>query len=159
MKINPINELRRIGGFKSQEDSECPTPLDVELCHQQLQRPQLNGTLPNFGTKCKIFELDPCQGLGKVCIVYQQTICTTRTETVRENIGNDQPRIWLLDRCFEWHFIAEDFTTYFRMMLVHKGLPQWQFKFTPIGLTPWAEVRALIILYRPNQFINKINYS
>jgi len=26
------------------------------------------------------------------------------------------------------------------MMLVHKGLPQWQFKFTPIGLTPWAEV-------------------
>lgn len=137
MKINSITELRRIGGFKNQEDSECPTPLDVEMCHQQLQRPQLHGTLPNFGTKCKIFELDPCQGLGKVCLVYQQP--GARKESTSDP-ALDQPRIWLLDRCFEWHFIAEDFTTYFRMMLVHKGLPQWQFKFTPIGLTPWAEV-------------------
>lgn len=53
-----------------------------------------------------------------------------------------EPRIWLLDRCFEWHFLAPDFTTYFRMLLVHQGLPLWQFRCTPMGLTPWAEVSA-----------------
>jgi hypothetical protein len=56
------------------------------------------------------------------------------------DLKREDPKIWLLDRSFEWHFLADDFTQYFRMMLVHQGLPQWQFKFTPMGLTPWAEV-------------------
>jgi len=28
------------------------------------------------------------------------------------------------------------------MMLVHQGLPQWQFRFTTMGLTPFAEVKG-----------------
>jgi tubulin polyglutamylase complex subunit 2 len=60
------------------------------------------------------------------------------------DLKREDPKIWLLDRSFEWHFLAEDFTRYFRMLLVHQGLPQWQFKFTPMGLTPWAEVSFLV---------------
>ena len=48
--------------------------------------------------------------------------------------------MWYLDRAYDWHFLAPNFTTYFRMMLVHLGLPQWQALFTPFGPTPWAKV-------------------
>ncbi|KAF4524981.1 hypothetical protein B566_EDAN011909 [Ephemera danica] len=158
MRINQIADLRRIGGFKSQEDGECPTPLDVEMCHQQIQRSLTNGPIPNFGTKCKIFELDPCQGLGKVCLVYQNPgNISNPPKDAFQDLGIDQPKVWLLDRCFEWHFIAEDFTTYFRMMLVHKGLPQWQFKFTPIGLTPWAE--QMFAMLAPQLLQPELDYS
>ena len=49
-------------------------------------------------------------------------------------------QVWYLDRAYDWHFLAPNFTTYFRMMLVHLGLPQWQALFTPFGPTPWAKV-------------------
>ena len=32
--------------------------------------------------------------------------------------------------------MAESFTHYFRLMLMHIGLPQWQYAFTDIGLSP-----------------------
>ena len=50
------------------------------------------------------------------------------------------PQVWFLDRGYEWHYLAPNFTTYFRMMLYHLGLPQWQLLFTPMGPTPWAKV-------------------
>jgi tubulin polyglutamylase complex subunit 2 len=78
--------------------------------------------------------------IWQVCLVYLD-----RNET-ESDLKREDPKIWLLDRSFEWHFLAEDFTQYFRMMLVHQGLPQWQFKFIPMGLTPWAEVRLLLYL-------------
>lgn len=70
----------------------------------------------------------------QVCLVYLDK------RDCESDLKREDPKIWLLDRSFEWHFLAENFTHYFRMMLVHQGLPQWQFKFTPMGLTPWAEV-------------------
>ena len=54
------------------------------------------------------------------------------------------PQVWYLDRAYEWHFLAPNFTTYFRMMIYHLGLPQWQLLFTPNGPTPWAKVRIPI---------------
>ncbi len=69
-------------------------------------------------------------------------------------------QVWYLDRASDWHFLAPSFTQFFRMMLVHLGLPQWQALFTPFGPTPRAKVsdtysvqymsRALdpILLYR-----------
>ncbi|KAJ4427797.1 hypothetical protein ANN_25450 [Periplaneta americana] len=66
MKINSMSELRRLAGVKSMGDAECPTLLDIEICSEQDDPRQR----PNFGVKCKIFELDACQGIGKVCLVY-----------------------------------------------------------------------------------------
>lgn len=74
------------------------------------------------------------QIICQVCLVYLDK------RECESDLKREDPKIWLLDRSFEWHFLAENFTHYFRMMLVHQGLPQWQFKFTPMGLTPWAEV-------------------
>ena len=65
MKINSISELRRLAGVKSMGDADCPTLLDIEICSQQ-DTSNSARQRPNFGVKCKIFELDACQGIGKV---------------------------------------------------------------------------------------------
>jgi hypothetical protein len=65
IKINSLSELRRLAGVKNQGDTDYPTLLDIEVC----SRPEGSNSAnqkPNFGTKCKIFELDSCQGIGKV---------------------------------------------------------------------------------------------
>ncbi|KAJ4437410.1 hypothetical protein ANN_17554 [Periplaneta americana] len=55
----------------------------------------------------------------------------------------------------KWHYLAADFTQYFRIMLVHQGLPQWQFKFTPMDLTPWAE--QMFVLIAPHLLQSDVN--
>uniref|UniRef100_A0A1B6LEW4 Knr4/Smi1-like domain-containing protein n=1 Tax=Graphocephala atropunctata TaxID=36148 RepID=A0A1B6LEW4_9HEMI len=133
LRINSIAELKRLAGVKNSGDAECPNLLDIEICNQSEPR----SPKPNFGSKCKIFELDPCQNVAKVCLVYM--------EKPEGDTRKEEPKIWLLDRSYEWHFLADNFTQYFRMMLVHQGLPQWQFRFTPMGLTPWAEQMMFMI--------------
>jgi len=48
-----------------------------------------------------------------------------------------------VDRAYDWHFLAPNFGAYFRMMLVHLGLPQWQLLFTTAGPTPRAKVSLI----------------
>lgn len=65
MKINSLPELLRLAGVKNKGDTDYPTLLDIEVCSQQdASNPARQK--PNFGVKCKIFELDSCQGIGKV---------------------------------------------------------------------------------------------
>lgn len=105
-----------------------------------------------------MFELDNCSGNGRVCLVFPPKpdpipVEPMDTDSVGKtsNSSSDDviyldglvpptPQVWYLDRAFEWHFLAPNFTTYFRMMLVHLGLPQWQALFTNFGPTPWAKV-------------------
>lgn len=72
MRINAITELRRLAGVKSLGDADGPTLLDVEICTTAGAAGATLGVSgvaagasaaerPNFGVKCKIFELDPCQ--------------------------------------------------------------------------------------------------
>ena len=64
-----------------------------------------------------------------------------------------EPQVWFLDRAFEWHFLAPNFPTYFRMMLVHLGLPQWQMRFTSMGPSPGA--LQLMTLLAPHLLSDK----
>lgn len=49
--------------------------------------------------------------------------------------------MWLASREGAWGWLADSFTHYFRMALVHLGLPGWQASFANLPLIPWAEVR------------------
>eukprot|EP01135_Chromosphaera_perkinsii_P009390 Nk52_evm66s1737 gene=Nk52_evmTU66s1737 len=71
---------------------------------------------------CPVFELDGCDSTGKVCLVYIN--------------GNQNPEIWFLDKSAKWSFMAKTFTEYFRLMVMHLGLPEWQYAFSPWGLSP-----------------------
>lgn len=55
--------------------------------------------------------------------------------------------MWLATREGAWGWLADSFTHYFRMALVHLGLPGWQAAFANMPLIPWAEVRTLTFLF------------
>ncbi len=109
-----------------------------------------NVARPQFGLRWKMFELDGCSGNGRVCLVFPPKPDPPPPldggdgsgggGLIRLDLTPPTPQVWYLDRAYDWHFLAPTFTAYFRMMLVHLGLPQWQALFTPFGPTPWAKV-------------------
>lgn len=55
---------------------------------------------------------------------------------------DSKPDIWFLDRSLDWHYMCDSFTAYYRLMVMHLGLPQWQYAFTDLGLSAQAKVCA-----------------
>ncbi|XP_077458180.1 tubulin polyglutamylase complex subunit 2 [Stigmatopora argus] len=105
-------------------------------------------TLPHFDSRSRIFELDSCGGNGKVCLVYKNTIT---------GVVAQQSEIWFLDFSLCWHFLTATFSSYYRLMITHLGLPEWQYSFTPYGPSPQAKQWAS--LYQPLTFRNDLNLS
>ena len=112
-----------------------------------------------------MFELSCCTnpatgggvgGGGHICLAFppkpEAAAAAAAAATATANLADDggsliqldvtppTPQVWFLDKSYDWHFLAPNFTTYFRMMLVHLGLPQWHTLFTSFGPTPWAKV-------------------
>jgi len=58
-------------------------------------------------------------------------------------VTGESADIWLLDRALRWHYMAPTFINYYCQMMIHIGLPQWQFAFTDVGLMPQAKVTNL----------------
>ncbi len=48
--------------------------------------------------------------------------------------------IWLLDLSLSWHYICPTFGDFLRLAVLHLGLMQWPYAFTPFGLSPHFEV-------------------
>ncbi|XP_015421043.1 PREDICTED: tubulin polyglutamylase complex subunit 2 [Myotis davidii] len=114
---------------------------------------------PHFDARSVIFELDPCNGNGKVCLVYKKGKPALAQDT----------EIWFLDRALYWHFLTDTFTAYYRLLLTHLGLPQWQYAFTSYGISPQA--KQWFNMYKPityntsllteetDSFVNKLDPS
>ncbi|XP_027468481.1 tubulin polyglutamylase complex subunit 2-like isoform X1 [Zalophus californianus] len=114
---------------------------------------------PHSDSRSVIFELDPCNGNGKVCLVYKRG---------KPALAQDA-EIWLLDRALYWHFLTESFTAYYHLLITHLGLPQWQYAFTSYGISPQA--KQWFNMYKPityntdllaeetNCFVNKLDPS
>ncbi|XP_048023594.1 tubulin polyglutamylase complex subunit 2 [Megalobrama amblycephala] len=96
---------------------------------------------PHFDSRSRIFELDPCNSNGKVCLVYKSCI---------PGVMAQQCEVWFLDRSLFWHYLTPSFTAYYRLMITHLGLPEWQYNFTPYGPSPQAKQWAA--LYQPLTF-------
>lgn len=60
---------------------------------------------------------------GRVCLSYPEGDTTN-------------PEIWFEALDCTWHFIAHSFTDYFRLLIMHLGLPGWCHIFTEHGLPP-----------------------
>nr|XP_020448265.1 tubulin polyglutamylase complex subunit 2 isoform X3 [Monopterus albus] len=102
---------------------------------------------PHFDSRSRIFELDSCGENGKVCLVYKN--CTP-------GVVAQQSEIWFLDRSLRWHFLTATFTSYYRLMITHLGLPEWQYAFTPYGPSPQAKWASL---YQPLTFGCELSLS
>ena len=79
-----------------------------------------------------------------ICVRFL-SMSNNDSHSIHLDLTPTMPQVWYLDRAYEWHFLAPNFTTYFRMMIYHLGLPQWQLLFTPNGPAPWAKVNKYMI--------------
>lgn len=127
MYINSINKLQRIGGTNNNTQAN-PSLADID--DSDIEDEGTAKEKPSFDSRCKVFELDPCDGYGKVCLVYREA---------KAGEPDQKVDIWFLDRALRWHFITDSFTSYYRLMIMHLGLPQWQYAFTDIGLCQQAK--------------------
>lgn len=118
-----------------------PSLADLDWEEDHSEGPAPGPSLPHFDSRSRIFELDSCDGNGKVCLVYKS--CTP-------GVVAQQSEVWFLDRSLCWHFLTSTFTSYYRLMVTHLGLPEWQYGFTPYGPSPQAKQWAS--LYRPLTF-------
>ena len=98
--------------------------------------------VPRFDETSVNFELDNCSGYGKVCLVYRNVKPGT-------NNSEQSSEIWFLDRSLQWHFLTHSFQNYYRLLIAHLGLPQWQTLFTEDGLPPflYVNIKSNILNY------------
>ncbi|XP_026737777.1 tubulin polyglutamylase complex subunit 2 isoform X1 [Trichoplusia ni] len=115
IRVNSLNELYLSPALKDL--------LDFSLTRQQ------TGPRPVLNTKSKVFELDTCRTIGKICLIYT----------------GGSWSVWLATREGAWGWLSDSFTHYFRMALVHLGLPGWQAAFANLPLIPWAEQLFLLL--------------
>ena len=68
------------------------------------------------------FDIDSKVKNGRLALIYKNPTA--------------KPQIWFQDYSCQWFFIANTFTDYFRLMIMHLGLPNWHYAFTQVGLDP-----------------------
>ncbi|XP_077202703.1 tubulin polyglutamylase complex subunit 2 isoform X2 [Paroedura picta] len=130
MLINSISKLNRLGAAAAYALPNTPTLADLEDTDEEEEKGnQDQPEKPHFDSRSLIFELDSCGGNGKVCLVYKNT----------KPVVAPDSEIWFLDRALYWHFITKTFTAYYRLLIAHLGLPQWQYAFTSYGISPQAK--------------------
>lgn len=66
------------------------------------------------------FEIDSETKNGRVALLFKG--------------AKQKPQIWFQDLSCKWYYIANTFTDYFRVMVMHLGIPNWQYAFTNCGL-------------------------
>ncbi|XP_053157390.1 tubulin polyglutamylase complex subunit 2 [Hemicordylus capensis] len=158
MTINSISNLSRLGAPPVYNLPSAPTLADLEDTDEE-EGNEDQPEKPHLDSRSLIFELDPCGGNGKVCLVYKNT----------KPVVSPDSEIWFLDRALYWHFLTKTFTAYYRLLITHLGLPQWQYAFTSYGISPQA--KQWFNMYKPitlnteqrseeaEPFINKLDPS
>ncbi|XP_006889255.1 PREDICTED: tubulin polyglutamylase complex subunit 2 isoform X2 [Elephantulus edwardii] len=158
MAINSISRLTQLNQSSMYSLPNAPTLADLEDDTEEGTLEELPAK-PHFDSRSVIFELDSCNGNGKVCLVYKNG---------KPGLAQDT-EIWFLDRALYWHFLTDTFTAYYRLLITHLGLPQWQYAFTSYGISPQA--KQWFNMYKPityntnllteeaDSFVNKLDPS
>ncbi|XP_020652116.3 tubulin polyglutamylase complex subunit 2 isoform X1 [Pogona vitticeps] len=156
MTINSISRLNRLGSSSVYTLPNAPTLADLEDTDEEggdSDQPEK----PHLDSRSLIFELDPCGGNGRVCLVYKNT----------KPVVAPDSEIWFLDQALYWHFLTKSFTAYYRLLITNLGLPQWQYAFTSYGISPQA--KQWFNMYKPitvnteqlseeaDSFVNKLD--
>ena len=106
----------------------------MRLAHQTSKKSKLlPQTSPNFvydlndySKDVAAFDIDSKVKGGRIALIYR----------AHSTQSGSKPQIWFQDLSCNWFFISNTFTDYFRLMVMHLGLPNWQYAFTQVGLDP-----------------------
>lgn len=95
-------------------------PFEIESFAIRKLGDEVDCDSDNETSDVKAFDIDSEVQAGRLALLYS---------------GNyDKPQIYFQDLSGDWFFIANTFTDYFRLMLMHLGLPHWQYAYTEVGL-------------------------
>ncbi len=120
---NEINHFDNIRINKSEHHNHHTPSRKIKRGPRSLIR----RTLKRLPRESAAFDIDnTCTG-GTVAFFYSS----------KDNFDN--PQVWFQDMSCKWFFIANTFTDYFRLMIMHLGLPCWQYAFTEVGLDPVSQ--------------------
>ncbi|KAF3828801.1 hypothetical protein GH733_004707 [Mirounga leonina] len=137
MAINSIAKLTQLNQSSVYSLPNAPTLADLE--DDAVEASENQPEKPHFDSCSVIFELDPCNGNGKVCLVYKRG---------KPALAQDA-EIWLLDRALYQHFLTDSFAAYHRLLIRHLGLLQWQHAFTSYSISSQAKPT--------NCFVNRLD--
>ncbi|KAJ8924953.1 hypothetical protein NQ315_001118 [Exocentrus adspersus] len=117
IRINGLNEMVRVYGYETKNVA-------------QMEQYGKNFVLV-LSRESKVFELATVDGFAKIVLVYVNSYSI--------------PSIWLYSSPMTFNYLADDFTTYFRMCIAHLGIPCWQYIVSREGLPEWSrEIFQLI---------------
>ncbi|XP_062516768.1 tubulin polyglutamylase complex subunit 2-like [Corticium candelabrum] len=134
--VNSLSKLNSLNCTVQKVSSLQPSLIDIDTSDDEEE--DCSRPMPHFDSRSKLFELDSCDPYGTVVLVYN--VQTKKGAADQSgNIRQVLPYIWFLDRSLQWHWLADTFTSYYRLMLVHLGLPEWQCVFTTTGLSSEAQ--------------------
>jgi tubulin polyglutamylase complex subunit 2 len=91
---------------------------------------------PEDAQELMAFDLDATAHDGRLCLLYRPP-------------AMESPEVWFQDLSRSWYCVAESFADYLRLLLMHLGLPRWQYAYTDVGLDPVA--RQWIRLLAPHR--------
>ncbi|XP_017880853.1 tubulin polyglutamylase complex subunit 2 [Ceratina calcarata] len=138
MEIGTLSSLKRYTNV--QKETEVTSKQGQGDARKPTDSDAVSGTSNDFeniesmmenSQGCKMFEIAKCfpeSGMAKVYLVY------------RIKPEMELPTIWLhREDKNRWCHLTDSFTVYFRMMLVHLGLPLWQCCVAGMSLPTWVE--------------------
>ncbi|RLU25879.1 hypothetical protein DMN91_002040 [Ooceraea biroi] len=135
MEVGCLSSLKRYGSKDRQMGPSAQSIQSENVNTDPSDCVNVN-TFPGNLRDCKLFEISQCfpgPESGKIYLTY------------RSKREQDSPGIWLHHQTGSWHHLADNFTTYFRMMLVHLGLPLWQHCVVKLPLPTWIEQAYFLV--------------
>lgn len=68
------------------------------------------------------------------------TICMDGRVALLYTSPSAPPEVWYQDLSCTWYYVARSFSDYFRLLIMHLGLPHWQSSYTDTGMDPVFKV-------------------
>lgn len=113
MHLNKLRDIKRIKGEEFQF-------ARIGVTEEEQSDEDDKGEKAPVDKDIHAFEIDSETKNGRVALIYR---------------GNSQkPQVWFQDLSCKWFYVANTFTDYFRLMIMHLGIPNWQYVFTKAGL-------------------------
>ncbi|XP_058795657.1 tubulin polyglutamylase complex subunit 2 [Phymastichus coffea] len=135
MEVKELVSLRRHVGVPINNNAKDQT-VESTSSNTSVSSDEVKSMIvePTFGgSRCKLFELAECAHC-RIFLAYQL------------QPDQDEPSVWLYNTpTNRWHYLADSFSKYFRMMLVHLGLPMWQVCAAGLQLPTWLEQVYLLV--------------
>jgi len=117
LHLNPLSSVIPIEVPKELSHFQAP-----KRCENQNDEATVDTEGSLFECLPKAFELDNSCPDGRIALVYLTDY--------------SNPSVWFQDLGCEWNFVAANFMDYFRLLVLHFGVPHWLYAFTKTGLDP-----------------------